>query len=214
MEGGKVGRLATFSGFPFFHSSNLPLSETMSHTNIWPAQPRPTAQIKFSDGQVLEGILNSTIEDFIKAGNFPADPQPMACLVNGQLRELTYHADRDLMVRVLTVADSDGMRVYRRSLSLLLVAAADELFSEQKLILSMALILARFIVRSRVAALSPRQSLTSLKLGCMSWWKPTCPFIKSVFQSRKLKNCSKRGGPTTNYACSKRGVNPISPSTI
>ena len=105
----------------------------MSHTNIWPTQPRTTAQIKFSDGQVLEGILNSTIEDFIKAGNFPADPQPMACLVNGQLRELTYHADRDLMVRVLTVADSDGMRVYRRSLSLLLVAAAHEFFPEAEI---------------------------------------------------------------------------------
>lgn len=101
--------------------------------NIWPAQPRTTAQIKFSDGQILEGILGSTIEDFIKAGNFPAEPLPMACLVNGQLRELTYHAHGDLRVRVLTMSDSDGMRVYRRSLALLLVAVANELFPEAKI---------------------------------------------------------------------------------
>ncbi len=105
----------------------------MSYSNIWPTQPRTTAQIKFSDGQILEGILGSTIEDFVKAGNFPAEPPPMACLVNGQLRELTYHAHNDLRVCVLTLADSDGMRVYRRSLALLLIAAADELFPEAKI---------------------------------------------------------------------------------
>ena len=54
--------------------------------------------------------MNTTIEEFIRAGNFPQDPAPIACLVNGQLRELTYHADRDLNVRVLTLADSEGMR--------------------------------------------------------------------------------------------------------
>lgn len=109
------------------------MSHLNSQANIWPTQPRTTAQVKFSDGQVLEGILGSTIEAFIQAGHFPPEPKPMACLVNGQLRELTYHADRDLRVRVLTLADSDGMRVYRRSLSLLLIAVADELFPEAKI---------------------------------------------------------------------------------
>lgn len=105
----------------------------MTQPHIWISQPRTTAQIKFSDGQVLEGVLGTTIEEFIKAGNFPSEPRPMACLVNGQLRELTYHADRDLRVRVLTVADSDGMRVFRRSLALLLIAAAAELFPTVKI---------------------------------------------------------------------------------
>ncbi|MCK6628613.1 MAG: nucleoside kinase [Anaerolineae bacterium] len=105
----------------------------MSQPHIWSTQPRTTAQIKFSDGQVLEGILGTTIEEFVKAGNFPLEPRPMACLVNGQLRELTYHADRDLRVRVLTLADSDGMRVFRRSLALLLIAAAEELFPTVKI---------------------------------------------------------------------------------
>ncbi len=105
----------------------------MSST-IWPSQPRQTAQIKFSDGQVLEGPLNTTIEEFVKAGNFPHVPPAMACLVNGQLRELTYHADRDLNVQVLTLGDSEGMRVYRRSLSFLLIAVAHELFPEAKIL--------------------------------------------------------------------------------
>ena len=107
----------------------------MTNPNIQPAQARTTAQIKFSDGQVLEGPLNTTIEEFIKAGKFPLEPMPVACLVNGQLRELTYHADRDLNVHVLTMADSDGMRVYRRSLSFLLIAVANELFPDAKILI-------------------------------------------------------------------------------
>ncbi|MFN8453738.1 MAG: nucleoside kinase [Anaerolineae bacterium] len=102
-------------------------------SHIWPTQPRTTAQIKFSDGQVLEGIIGTTIEEFIKAADFPPEPLPMACLVNGQLRELSYHANNDLRVNVLTLGHGDGMRVYRRSLSLLLVAAAHELFPDVKI---------------------------------------------------------------------------------
>ncbi len=102
--------------------------------NIHPTLSRPTAQIKFSDGQVLEGPLNTTIEEFVKAGNFSAEPIPTACLVNGQLRELTYHAVRDLEVHLLTLADSDGLRVYRRSLSFLLLVAVRELFPDAEII--------------------------------------------------------------------------------
>jgi uridine kinase len=106
----------------------------MSQQSIHPSQPRSTAQIKFSHGQILVGPLNATIEDFIKSSGFPAEPIPIACLVNRQLRELTYHADRDLDVHILTLADSDGMRIYRRSLSFLLIAAAHELFPEAKIV--------------------------------------------------------------------------------
>ncbi len=107
----------------------------MHKLDIRSTQPRTTAQIKFSDGQVLEGPLNTTVEAFIKAGNFPQTPNPIACLVNGQLRELTYHADRDLNVHVLTLADSDGLRVYRRSLAFLLIAVAHELFPAAKIVI-------------------------------------------------------------------------------
>lgn len=105
----------------------------MSQPQIFPSQPRTTAQIKFSNGQVLEGPLNTTIETFVKAANFPPEPIPVACLVEGEIRELTYHANRDLNVHVLTLADGDGMRVYRRSLAFLLVAVAAELFPDVKI---------------------------------------------------------------------------------
>ncbi|HMR67005.1 MAG TPA: nucleoside kinase, partial [Anaerolineae bacterium] len=107
----------------------------MKEPKILPTQPRTTAQVKFSTGQVLEGPLNATVEQFVVAANFPANPKPVACLVEGLLRELTYRVDRDLNVQVLTLADSDGMRVYRRSLSFLLVVATHELFPEARILI-------------------------------------------------------------------------------
>ncbi len=107
----------------------------MSQADIRTTQPRTTAQVKFSDGQVLEGPLNTTIAEFVNAADFSAEPIPAACLVNGQLRELTYHADRDLDVHLLTLADSDGMRVYRRSLAFLLIAVAHELFPNTHIVI-------------------------------------------------------------------------------
>ncbi len=90
--------------------------------------PRSTVQITFDDGRVFEGPKGSMIEDFIRPAFPKNNPPVIACMVNKQMRELTYHAYTDLEVTPIMLADSDGLRIYRRSLSLLLIAAADELF--------------------------------------------------------------------------------------
>jgi len=108
----------------------------MTDLNIRATLPRTTAQIKFSDGQILDGPLGSTIEDFTKSADFKSTLMPMACLVEGELRELTYPVQRDLEVKILTLANGDGRRVYRRSLSLLLVAAAHDLFPEADILIN------------------------------------------------------------------------------
>jgi uridine kinase len=52
----------------------------------------------------------------------------MAVLVNGKLRELSLSLQHDSTLEPVTMADSDGVRIYRRSLSFLLIAAAAEVF--------------------------------------------------------------------------------------
>lgn len=104
-----------------------------ANSTIRPSQPRSTVQVHFSDGQILEGPLGTTIEAFTQAEAFNSTLTPLACLVNGVLRELTVVVNEDVNVQLLTLADPDGRRVYRRSLCLLLVAAAYELFPEAKI---------------------------------------------------------------------------------
>jgi uridine kinase len=99
------------------------------------AAARTTAQVRFSDGRIYEAPLWTPLEDYVCAAG--ADrPWPflvMAALIDDELRELTYHIDRDVEATPLGMDDRDGSRIYRRSLTLLLVVAVHELFPEARL---------------------------------------------------------------------------------
>ena len=58
----------------------------------------------------------------------------MAAVVNGHLSELSQPVNEDIHVQPVTMSDSDGMRIYQRSLAFLLVAAAHELFPDARVL--------------------------------------------------------------------------------
>ncbi len=94
------------------------------------ASPRRAAQVRFSDGRGFEAPIGTPLEDFTRAA-FPDPLVPvMAALVDGKLKELTWSVTCDVEATPVTLADSDGERIYRRSLSFLLVAAAQQLFPQ------------------------------------------------------------------------------------
>ncbi len=98
--------------------------------DIHPAQPRDTAQVWFSDGRVFEGPVGTPLEEFIRiAGSDPLAPT-VAALIDNELRELGYRVEADIEVSPITMAHSDGFRIYRRSLAFLLATAVRELFPE------------------------------------------------------------------------------------
>ena len=97
-------------------------------TTIEPAVRRTTVQARFADGLVLEGPLGTTVEKFIKVGAPDVKGRVVAALINGKLRELSQPLDSDADLIPVTTADSDGTRIYRRSLTFLMVAAAAEVF--------------------------------------------------------------------------------------
>jgi len=51
-------------------------------------------------------------------------------VVNGELRELTYPIEMDARVRVVKMSDTDGSRIYRRSITFLLEAAFEDLYPD------------------------------------------------------------------------------------
>ncbi len=87
--------------------------------------PRPDVEIHLPDGRVLSGARNAPVGDFLKALDFPVPI--VAAAVDGELRELTYPIHMDASVRAISMADSDGALIYRRSLNFLLeMAFTDE----------------------------------------------------------------------------------------
>jgi len=108
---------------------------TKSIDGVHPGRPRTTAQVTFTDGRIYEAPLGTQLEAYVRAANADAPwPTPvMAALIDDELRELTYHIERDVEVTALGMDDRDGSRVYRRSLTFLLVVAVQELFPAARL---------------------------------------------------------------------------------
>jgi uridine kinase len=103
--------------------------------DVVPAQPRTTAQVKLADGRIYEAPTWTQVRYYVEAAGrerpwtFPI----VAALIDDELRELTYHIERDVEVGPLGMNDRDGSRIYRRSLTFLLVVAVHELFPEVRL---------------------------------------------------------------------------------
>jgi uridine kinase len=100
------------------------------NSTIRQAQPRDTAQVWFDDGRVFEGPVGTPLEDFVRACNPDPEIPTVAALIDDELRELAYRVEEDIEVTPITMAHSDGFRIYRRSLAFLLVTAVHELFPE------------------------------------------------------------------------------------
>lgn len=92
---------------------------------------RPDVEIHLHDGRILTGKRGCLVADFLKAVEFPIPI--VAADVDGELRELTYPIQMEARVRPITMADSDGALIYRRSLNFLLEMAFADLFPSAEL---------------------------------------------------------------------------------
>ena len=101
----------------------------MSH-HITPGQPRARVQARLPDGRIFEAPPGTPLEEIMCAASSAGAPLIVAAVVNGKLRELTIPLNADADVAPISIAGTDGMRIYRRSLVFLLVAAAAEAFPE------------------------------------------------------------------------------------
>jgi uridine kinase len=109
------------------------LREITVESQVVPAEPRQTVQITLEDGRIFEGPVGTTLEAFLRVAYPDADAPIVAALVDERLRELTFPVVTDMRVAPITMSNSDGMRIYRRSLSFLLVVAVHELFPGTRL---------------------------------------------------------------------------------
>ncbi len=85
-------------------------------------------EVHLKDGQVISGPRGSSVADFLRIVKTNNEPPFMGAVVNGELRELTFSVESESWITPITLADEDGARIYRRSLSFILEAAFEDLF--------------------------------------------------------------------------------------
>ena len=96
--------------------------------NITSAAIRENVQVILDDGRAFNGPKGTTAEAFIRAAAPRTNGRIVGVLINGQLRELSEPINADARLVPVSMADSDGVRIYRRSLSFLMIAAAANVF--------------------------------------------------------------------------------------
>ncbi len=94
------------------------------------SQTRPQVEIHLPDGRVLSGPRGARVGEFLKIISGELSAPLIAAVVNGNLKELTYPVNMEATVRPVTLAEPDGARIYRRSLTFLLEMAFNELFPD------------------------------------------------------------------------------------
>ncbi len=110
-------------------TATQPAQSAATPNLVRPGQARTTAQAWLNDGRILEAPVGMPLENYIQAAGAdqPWVSPVLAALIDGELRELTYRVEKDVEVIPVTAADWDGSRIYRRSLTFLLLVAVHEL---------------------------------------------------------------------------------------
>ncbi len=93
-------------------------------------QPSETIQVHLPDGRAIEGPRGAAAEQFLSAIRADGAAPIVGVIVNSELHELTYPIEMEARLQPVTMADPDGARIYRRSLTFLLEAAFSNLFPQ------------------------------------------------------------------------------------
>lgn len=92
--------------------------------------PRPDVELTLVDGRIITGRRGARLEEFVKLLQEDDQPQIVGMILDGSLRELTYPLAHDGVGVLITMADADGARIYRRSLVFLLEVSFKHCFPE------------------------------------------------------------------------------------
>lgn len=101
--------------------------------SIQQSEPRDDARITFEDGKVFAGPLGAPLEEFVLAATREDDgPAAIAAIVDNKLTELARPVLRDGNASLIRLNTSDGARIYRRSLTFMMIAVANRHFPEAR----------------------------------------------------------------------------------
>lgn len=102
-------------------------------THVIRTEPRADARVTFPDGSVYSAPIGTLLLEYVNTAFPRSNPLIVGAVIDNQLVELTYSVQRDIQVAPITLGDSDGARIYRRSLVFLMTAAVEVLFPGVKI---------------------------------------------------------------------------------
>ncbi len=130
----------------------------MSESQI--VSPGDQIEVHLPDGRTLRGPRGSSVGRLLTPVAAGSPAPIVGAVVNGELCELTAPVAMEAAVRPVTMADPDGARIYRRSLTFLLEAAFVRLFPKARLCVDHSLVAGGYFCN-----VSGRAPLSAAELG-------------------------------------------------
>lgn len=125
--------------------------------------PSPTVQVHLPDGRTIEGARGATLVQLLEPVLGEAKAPVVGAVVNGELHELTRTISSEAKVRPVTMAEADGARIYRRSLTFLLEAVFSKLFPQSSLYIEHSLVFGGYFCTVRGRAPLSEEELKTLE---------------------------------------------------
>ncbi len=151
---------------------------------IQSAKPRQSVQVFIKNEILLEGPIGTNIESFLleasKLDNSIDAELLMGGIVDGRLRELAYPITKDVILEPVLLTSSDGGRIYRRSLVMLLATAVDELWQGTQVSVSYAIPEGGFYCRMIDRPQLTETELNQLEIQMRNIVKSDDPITKRV----------------------------------
>jgi uridine kinase len=154
--------------------------------------PRSSVEVHLPDGRVLSGPRGAKVGTFLAELELPA--QPVAAVVNSELRELTYIIEMDSNVEPVTMSMPDGARIYRRSLTFLLEMAFSDLFPDANLYVDHSVASGGFYCQVSERKPLSEQELDVLKAHMQKLVKEDQPFVRKQIPLQEAIDYFRRRG--------------------
>lgn len=139
--------------------------------------PDNEVEIHLPDGRTLRGPRGATARDLLQPV-VAALPAPlMGVVVNGDLQELGCPITMEARIRPVTMADADGARIYRRSLTFLLEAAFARRFPRTLLFIDHSLASGGFFCNVRGRGSLTAGELNDLEAGMRQLVEEDLPIV-------------------------------------
>ncbi len=166
------------------------------HVSVVPGHPRKTVQARFPDGRIFEGPVGAPVEAFVRAAAPKDGDVTVAALVDGRLRELSEPLLRDADVTPVSMTSADGARIYRRSLTFLMVVAAAEVFPEADIYVDHSLTFGAYFCRVNGREPFTREEIERLEKRMWEIVAEDAPIVREEMVLEKAKKLFQERGDT------------------
>ena len=143
-------------------------------------EPRKSVELLLRDGRVITGKRGGTLEDFACVVQKPDEPLIVGAILDGNLRELTYPVWQDGYATLLTMEDTDGARIYRRSLVFLLEVAFRSCFPKGGLTIDHSVSSGGYYCQVNNIPNFGQADLDRIKAAMLELVKQNVPFVRET----------------------------------